>query len=87
MTLTGEAAKQAEKARASRATDGSMFSLKDLDWFSSNAYVCAVKGCETWETQQITSIAGSCLKVLPLLTNRSQRLTVVPHVVPHRHGH
>ena len=60
-----------------------MFSLKDLDWFSSNAYVCAVKGCETWETQQINSIAGSCLKVVPLLINLPQRLTEVSHVVPH----
>lgn len=59
------AAKHAEKARAVRANDGSMFSLKDLDWFSSNSYTCAVKGCETWEPLHIMSISDSCLKVPP----------------------
>jgi hypothetical protein len=59
------AAKNAEKARASqRTTDAkTQFTLKELDWFSQNAYNCAVNGCEKWETQHIISITESCLRV------------------------
>jgi hypothetical protein len=46
-----------------------MFSLKELDWFSQNAYNCVVTGCETWDNNQIVSMAESCLKVF-LQTSR-----------------
>ena len=55
------AAKMAEKLRESQRMQ---FSLKELDWFSLNAYNSAVNGCENWESQQIVSITESCLKVL-----------------------
>jgi hypothetical protein len=59
------AAKKAEEIRrkARDSNKGNTFSLKELDWFSQNAYNCAVGGCESWETNQIVSITESCLKV------------------------
>jgi len=62
----GGAAKNAEKLRGTNNTK-SQFSLKELDWFSQNAYNCSINGCENWESQQIISITQSCLKV-PTLT-------------------
>lgn len=59
------AAKKAEEIRT-RGRDnnrGNMFSLKELDWFSQNAYNCAVIGCDTWDNNQIVSMTDSCLKV------------------------
>ena len=60
-----EAAKKAEELRRSqRHSEARMhFSLKELDWFSQNAYNCAVKGCENWENKHIINITDSCLKV------------------------
>lgn len=59
------AAKNAEKARVSQRTTDTktQFTLKELDWFSQNAYNCAVNGCEKWETPHVISITESCLRV------------------------
>ena len=65
------AAKKAEEIRRKVRDDnrGNVFSLKELDWFSQNAYNCAVGGCESWENNQIVSITESCLKVHFLTSN------------------
>jgi hypothetical protein len=59
------AARKATEFRASaRNIDPkNQFTLKELDWFSQNAYNCAVDECEHWEDKHIISIAESCLKV------------------------
>jgi hypothetical protein len=84
--LIMKAAKKAEEIRR-KARDnnrGNMFSLKELDWFSQNVYNCAVGGCESWENNQIVSVADSCLKVcLPISDNL---ITIVPNDVSKRYG-
>jgi len=66
MNVLTIAAKKAEEPRRKVRDNnkGNMFSLKELDWFSQNAYNCVVSGCESWENNQIVSMADSCLKVL-----------------------
>jgi hypothetical protein len=60
--MGGKAAKLAVEARAN-ASRSKEFTLKELDWFSQNAYNCAVNACENWEPQPVISITDSCLKV------------------------
>ena len=62
------AAKKAEEMRRKENGRG-QFSVKELDWFSQNAYNCVVNGCESWDSKHIISMADSCLKVLPLWHN------------------
>jgi hypothetical protein len=60
------AAKKAEEMRRRRSAGESVqFPIKELEWFSQNAYNCAVTGCgsEYWDRTHIISMTDSCLKV------------------------
>lgn len=56
----------ARKAGQGRGTKGGQFTLKELDWFSKNAYNSAVNGCENWDNKHIISMTESCIKVTAL---------------------
>jgi hypothetical protein len=56
------AAREAEQTRGQKR---SQFTLKELDWFSKNAYNYAVNGCENWGKKHIISVTESCIKVFP----------------------
>jgi hypothetical protein len=58
------AAKKAEEMRRTQRDRG-QFSVKELNWFSQNAYNCVVNGCESWDSKHIISMANSCIKVVP----------------------
>lgn len=70
------AAKKAEEMRRKQSGRG-QFSVKELEWFSQNAYNCVVNGCMSWDSKHIISMTDSCLKVF-LLTVTDKFLMVYP---------